>query len=698
MTQFTLSGQPKETESTDMALFVETSSHDVLKWNREKIAEALVKETNINPDLAKIIAIEVENMIKISKINEITAPLVRELTNAKLVEYGFEDFRKQHTRLGYPIFDVEQIICVPNKENANVPHGPEATNMTLASGIKKEYALTKVFTSEVTKAHVSGEIHMHDLGFIDRPYCSGQNLAYVAKYGLTLPNSISNAKPAKHAEILLAHLVKFSAALQCTFAGAIGWDAINIFMAPYLKGLDDKRLNQLAQVLLFEFSQQAVARGGQSIFSDLNFYWEIPKHFAKTEAIGPGGVMTGNTYSDYIEDAQRFAKAVFSVYKSGDAMGRPFFFPKPEVHMTEKFFKTEGHDEFLTQISDVAAEKGNTYFVFDRGETAKISECCRLAFKLRQSDFDDAASPWKMRFSALQNVTINLPRLAFEADRDDTILFELISKRLEIMAKSHLQKKKFIEKLVNLENRGPLNILSMRFDGENYLRMHRVTYLIGMLGLNELVQYHCGEELHSSTKALKFGLKVIAYMKKECERLGKKYDINLVLEQTPAESTAYRLAKLDLRNYPIQATQVVKGNISKNEVYYTNSTYLNVSKSMNPLDRVKQEGLFHPMIEAGSLSHVWLGETRPSAESIANMVKKIHTNTLNDQVAFSPEFTQCIDCQRMERGMSSTCSRCGSKNTDGITKVTGTYSTASSLNKGKIAESRDREQNKEFFK
>ena len=73
-----------------------------------------------------------------------------------------------------------------------------------------------------------------------------------------------------------------------------------------------------------------------------------------------------------------------------DAVGRPFFFPKPLVHITEKFFRTPGHLDFLHLICEVASEKGNTYFVFDRGETAKISECCRLSFKLDQTDLDDA--------------------------------------------------------------------------------------------------------------------------------------------------------------------------------------------------------------------------------------------------------------------------------------------------------------------
>ena len=65
------------------------------------------------------------------------APLIRELVNAKLLEHGLEDIRRQHTRLGMPIYDVEQLILQQNKENANIPHGPEATNLTLAETIKK---------------------------------------------------------------------------------------------------------------------------------------------------------------------------------------------------------------------------------------------------------------------------------------------------------------------------------------------------------------------------------------------------------------------------------------------------------------------------------------------------------------------------------------------------------------------------------
>ncbi len=687
----------KHSETTDLALFVRTSSEDLAGWDRQRIIDALIREAHVDSETADAISQEVQDIITNSKIKYITAPLIRELVDTKLIERGLEDARKKHTRLGVPLYDVDQLILHPNKENANVPHGPEATNLTLAEGIKKEYALLKVFSPEVGDAHMRGDIHLHDLGFVDRPYCSGQSLEYIKKFGLNLPNSLSNAKPAKQPEVLLAHMVKFAAALQSHFAGAIGWDAVNLFFAPYLVKKSDKEVSQLAQMMVYEFSQQAVARGGQAIFTDINLYWEVPKHFEDVPAIGPGGKFTGKTYGDYEKDAQRFVRALFEVYKEGDGTGRPFFFPKPLVHITEKFFRTDGHEEFLMQICDVASEKGTTYFVFDRGETAKISECCRLSFKLNESDLNDAKEPWRMRFCALQNVTINLPRLGLKSKGDDAALFAHLTSMIELAVKAHLEKKTFIESLLNLGETGPLALLTMNKDGNPYLRMFRASYLIGMVGLNELVQIHTGEELNESKKALKFGLKVISHMNLLCDKYSKEHGMHFVLEQTPAESTAYRFAKLDLRDFPEEAKSYVKGSIPFGEIYYTNSTCLPVSSHENPIDRVTTEGLFHPIIEAGAITHIWLGESKPSKESLANFVVKVFRETQNDQIAFSPEFTNCLQCQRTVRGLRDSCPLCGSEQVDGITRITGYFTKISSWNKGKIGELKARNKNKGSF-
>lgn len=677
-------------ETTDLSLFVRTSSEEIIEWDRDKIVDALVRETGLSPRTAKVISMEVERQIILSKIRLITAPLIRELVDAKLIEYGLEETRRKHTRLGVPIFDAEQIISIPNKENANIPHNPEATNLMLAERIKKEFALLKVFSLDVADAHARGDLHLHDLGFIDRPYCSGQSLEYVKKFGLDLPNALSIARPAKHPETLLAHMIKFSATLQGHFAGAIGWDAVNIFFAPFLEDSSEREIRQIAQMLIFEYSQQAVARGGQAIFSDLNLYWEIPKHFEDVEAIGPGGVYTGRTYSDYRDISQRFLWQIFDVFKEGDACGRPFFFPKPLVHITEKFFQSPGHEEFLEHVCEVAALKGNPYFVFDRGETAKISECCRLSFKLDENDLKDAREPWRMRYCALQNVTLNLPRAAYEARGSDKRLFERLNELLELTVKAHHQKRDYIESLLNLGKHGPLALLSMKRDGSPYLRLDRATYLVGILGLNELVEAHTGHQLHESEASLDLGLRVVAHLNLACKRLSEREGMRFVLEQTPAESASYRLAKLDLKYFTNEAQKVIKGDFSRGEVYYTNSTQLNISAFLNPIDRVVGEGLFHDMIEAGALTHVWLGDAQPEAATLANFVKKAFFQSQNSQITFSPEFTSCNSCGQVARGLHEDCLLCGSKDVDGITRVTGYFSRTSGWNPGKRGELRDR--------
>lgn len=679
-----------EIDPTELALFVRTSDDEITNWDKQKMVQAMVREAGVPEDIAQNVSREVEEVVLGSKVKVITVSLIREMVNAKLIEHGFEDARKKHARLGVPLFDAERIITRRNRENANIPHNPEATSMTLAESINKQYALMKVFSQDVADAHARGDIHLHDLGFINRPYCSGQSLEYVKKFGLSLPNALSIARPARYPETLLAHMVKFSAALQGHFAGAIGWDAVNIFFAPFLVGLSSREMKQLAQMMIFEYSQQSVARGGQAIFSDINIYWEVPKHFENVEAIGPGGVPTGKTYSEYQREAQRFAWALFDVYMEGDGTGRPFFFPKPLVHITEKFFKTPGHTEFLHHICEVAAEKGNTYFVFDRGETAKISECCRLSFKLEQSDLDDAKMPWRMRYSAMQNVTLNLPRAGILAGGDDAKLFSLLDDFFDLAIKAHVQKKNFILSLLSMKDEGPLALLTMEKDGEPYLRTKRASYLIGILGLNELTQAHMGLELHESEEAFRFGLKVIAHLNLRSKAAAKKYGMKFVLEQTPAESAAFRLSRLDLDRYGKKAEAIVKGDLEKRRTYYTNSTFLNVSENLNPIERVRREGKYHDLIEAGALSHIWLADSRPSAESIANFVVKTFRLTRNAQIAFSPEFTSCNDCDKVTRGLSQTCPHCGSMNVDGITRVTGYFSKISGWNDGKRAELADR--------
>jgi ribonucleoside-triphosphate reductase (formate) len=683
-------------ETTDITLFVRTSAEEIAPWNRQRIVDALVREANIDHQLAQEISREVESQIFSSGIGLLTTSLIRELVNARLIERGLEKERRLHGRLGFPLYDVRQLILHENKESANTPHSPEGTNLIFAEGIKKEFSLYDVFSTDIGDAHAAGDIHIHGLGYIDRPYSCCQTLEYLKINGLNLPYAINSAKPAKYAEVLLLHMVRFSAILQGHFTGTIGWDALNISFAPYLVDMADKEIQQLAQMLIYEFSQLSATRGGQALYTDIHIYYEIPLYWADLPAIGPGGKPTGKTYGEYSREAKRFASAILKVFKNGDATGKPFILPRPLLHITDNFWKAKGAGLFLQQACEVASLKGNSCFIFDRDESALSFACCRVGYISDNAYLKDLKMPWLMRSAAIQSVTLNLPRLGYRASGNEETLFDLLTKIMAQASKAQIQKKDFLEKLLSYADKGPLAMLAMNNDGFSFLRMNRAYYIIGLAGLNELVQTHTGSQLHESPEALVFGLKIVEYLQREAKKLSEKYGIKFVLEQSPAETTSYRFARLDLKYFSPTAGRFVKGNIDEGAIYYTNSTRLNVSADVAPLQRVISEGLFHKYLEGEVISHLQLGSEKPDKKELSEFIRKVFNNSANRQIDFSPEFTSCLSCGKTASGFSKKCVYCGSYEVEGIARLTKYFSKVSGWNKGKLAELKNRRINKNF--
>jgi len=588
------------------------------------------------------------------------------------------------------------IVGEGSKDDANKLNSPEATGFTLAEYIKKEYALHQVFSREVADAYRRGDINLQKLGFIDRPYCSGQSVEYVKKFGLEKHSSFAALKPAAHADALVDHLHRMTMALRAHFGGAVGWDAVNMYLAPYLVGASDPEIYQTAQKLIYSFNETVGPHGAQPVFSDINLYWEIPDHFANVPAIGPRGQYTGRVYQDYEKESQALVWQIFNVYKKGDAEGKPFFWPKPNLHITKKFWKTKRHEEFLEHVSEVAAQMGNPYFMFDRNETAKISECCRLSFELSKEDLQDAKKPWRMRYAASPFLSPNLPRIAYKARGSEKKFFRYLDKVLGLLFKAHLQKRDFLKKVFSMGEKGPLGMLAFVAPGEKepYLRFDKMSYLVALAGVDDAVRFHTGKAIHEADDSLKFGLKIAAHVKQRCQEFGQKSGLKMVVDQAPSESTCYRFARLDLEHFPKQAEKVVHGNLKTGEVYYTNSSQVAVDVPLDPLERIELEGRFHPLMEGGCMTHIWLGEANPPPASIANLIKKTFFETQNAQIAFSPEFTICQECHQTSRGIRRSCPLCKSRKVDAITRITGYYSFISGWNKGKRGELKDRYRNK----
>lgn len=678
-------------ETTDMTLFVRSKGEEVDRWNRRRIVEALIRETGIDAETAEEVSREVEKGLFSSGVSVLTTSLIRELVDVKLVERGLEKARRMHARLGFPLYDVDQLILHRNKEDANVPHGPEGTNLVLAQGIKREYALHSIFSQEVSDAHILGDFHIHGLGFVDRPFSGCQNLEYLKKFGLRLPRSLTVAKPAKHAEVLLAHMVRFGAILQGYFAGIISWNFVNLSFAPYLADMTDREVRQFAQMLVYEFSQLTAARGGQAMFTDIHLFWETPAALRGLPMIGPGGLPTGKTGGDYEAEGQRLAVALCEVFKKGDGTGKPFIFPRPVVHLTPDFFATPGHEEFLLLACAVAADKGNPCFVLERGGDGWGGDI----FGLPPLP-EDGAAPWRQRRVAIQNISINLPRLGYRAAGDRQRFFAGLAELMTLAARAHEEKRAFLERLLSYGDQGPLSVLAMNLDGSPYLRSDRTAYLLGMVGLNELAQVQTGKSLHESSEAWDFGREVVDFMAAAAASLGARQGMRIVLDQPHAETTAHRFARLDLRYFSPPAGHHVRGNVATGALYYTNSTQIPVSAPLVPAERIRREGVFHPLIAAGAATQIWLGAEQPAASDLRNLLIWAYRETSCRQLIFSPDFTCCLDCGRTSRGIKDACAACGSTNVDGIAKITQYYSRLGDWNKGKLAELQDRRRHTDF--
>jgi len=676
--------------STDIALLVNAESQDELhEWDKSKIASALEVEADLSADLARQIASEVERRVMASGLTRISTSLIRELVDNELFERSQTARLKRQAVIGMPKFDLEQIIRSKSKENANIAqNNPEAINLAVAEHTLKQYALQEVFSEEVADAHMLGKVHVHDLGYPTRVYCSSHSLEYLKKYGLHLQHLDTSSGPAKHARTLTGHLNTFLASMQAYYAGALGVGYINIFYAPYVEHMSYEEMQQEAQHLIFSSSQNAFSRGGQTLFLDFNVHTGVPRYLRDVPAVGPGGGYNGRTYGDYERTAQRFCKAMLDVWRQGDQYGNLFAFPKCDLHISDDTLSHPAQREILEYASVLASENGVPYFIFDRDEVT-LSACCRLRTTIKDDYM--IRHPESMRFCGFQNVTINLPQAAYRAGPGNwEALYREVDDGIELAMKAHLQKRRFIASLMTDPSQPLWEIGKTAADGRPYVDLKKATYIIGLIGLNECMLYMTGRELHEDPELIRRGLRLIRHMQFRAAELGEPHQMRVALEESPAESAARRLAKVDLRRFP-QARDVMRGDLGGDEMYYTNSIHLRADAPVDLLTRIRLQSKFHRAIESGAIIHAFVGEERPPAASITNLVEKTFRQTQAAQLTISPEFTICNDCHRSTPGLKEICGHCRSSNVYGMTRVVGYFSRVHNWNKSKVGELKDRQ-------
>lgn len=418
---------------TDKALLLGDSKNVLNGWDRERIVSDL-KEHNVDDEIAEKVAKETESALLKTGLSSVSSDLVSEMVNSVMADNGLPI--RLAAGKGYIVDKdfVEGLIKEKSVENSNiVGNNPEAVAFDIASNVFKQYALDNVFSKEVAEAHMRGAVHLHDLNFCIRGYCGSHSIEYIKKWGLKgLVNLNTESKPAKTASVLTGHLNTFLASMQAYYAGALGLGYINVFYAPLVTGMDDKQLHQVAQELVFNGSQNAFSRGGQTLFLDFNVHSGVPSYLKDVPAIGPGGKYmvqvfhcgepfikeltevkdekTGDwdlyldwgnghpirmlhehegkqvfenenierhvmRYGDYAEETARFAEALLEVWKEGDANGHVFEFPKCDFHVSSETFTDARQYQVFRKACEVASHNGSTYFVFDR-DSVSLASCC----------------------------------------------------------------------------------------------------------------------------------------------------------------------------------------------------------------------------------------------------------------------------------------------------------------------------------
>lgn len=230
-----------------------------------------------------------------------------------------------------------------------------------------------------------------------------------------------------------------------------------------------------------------------------------------------------------------------------------------------------------------------------------------------------------------------------------------------------------------------------------------LVYTIGIVGGNEMVQWHTGYQLHEHETAVRLLIKVLIEMRKYKDELERKHDVKLALARTPAESCAQRLAVSDLLSpqFRDKALRVVKGDVEAAlkmlkegvrdvPVYYSNGTHVYVGAPVTLAEKLSIEHKFFPLLSGGNIFHVWLGEAYSDPEALLKLSWKIAKETQVGYFAYTKDLTICEDCANVSGGLLDSCPRCNSLNVRYWSRVTGYYQEVSGWNEAKKRELRDR--------
>lgn len=573
------------------------------------------------------------------------------------------------------------------KESANSAYSLQGLNQHISTLITSQYWLTKLYPDNISEAHKKGDYHIHDLGFLS-VYCVGWDLKDLLLSGFKGVLGKTESKPAKHLRTALGQIVNFFYTMQGEAAGAQAFSNFDTFLAPFIRkdNLTYEQVKQAMQEFLFNINIPTRV-GFQTPFTNITMDLVVPE-FMKNEPVVWGGEVLNEVYSDYQPEMTMLNKAFAEVMLKGDANGSLFSFPIPTYNITPEF---DWENSDYESIWEMTAKYGIPYFSnfvnSDMKPDDVRSMCCRLRLDKRELNKRGgglfASNPLT---GSVGVVTINLAKLGYEASSEENLFQRL--KNLMVLAKDSLEiKRKTIE---NYTEKGlyPYSKFYLRhvFQRYNcYWKNHFST--IGINGVNECCLNFLGEHIaHQDSKT--FAIRIMDFMRNVLEDFQEETGNIYNLEATPAESTAYRFARIDTIQHPDIITANQEAYKNGAAPYYTNSTHLPVNFSDDIFEVLTLQDDLQTKYTGGTVLHLFTGEKNMPGIAAKNLIRKITSQFHLPYITISPTFSICPSHGYIA-GEHFKCPKCES-DCEVYSRIVGYMRPVNQWNNGKQQEFKDR--------
>lgn len=564
-------------------------------------------------------------------------------------------------------------------ENANTQKSINGLNNYVREAFTQNYWLHEIYTEDIRNAHLSGDIHIHDLGFFG-PYCAGWDLQQILRNGFGgVPGKV-DSKPPRHLRSFLGQIVNSTFTTQGESAGAQAWASFDTYCAPFIRydNLDYKTVRQALQEFIFNLNVPTRV-GFQCPFSNLTFDI-VPPRTLKNEHVIVGGEYREEKYGEFQAEMDLFNQAFCDVMRSGDSKGRVFTFPIPTINVTKDF---DWNSPVVDGFMEITCKYGIPYFSnyvnSDLSPEDALSMCCRLRLdtkELRKRGGGLFGS--NPLTGSIGVVTINLPRLAY-ISRSESEFFARLWQQIQLASNSLEIKRKIIE---DQTARGlypySANFLKdIKAKTGFYWFNHFNT--IGLIGMNEACQNLLGPSFDLTTpQGQQFALRTLQYMRGEIQEIQDRTGHFYNLEATPAEGTSYRLAKKDRERYP----DIIAAG--ENVPYYTNSTQLPVGFTDDIFETLDLQDDLQSLYTGGTVLHLYLGEEIRDHSIAKQLIQKVFNRYRLPYISLTPTFSICNDHGYLS-GEQATCPECGGK-TEIWSRVVGYLRPIQNFNKGKREE------------